>query len=270
MSRKILIPLSELQLTFYVRRHLNQDHMFHLAELYDAGEELPPLTVSADRELIDGRHRFEALKYLDRTEAPCVIIDEQDRGKLLAMAMQANVGGSLPPSRDDIVHTIQQMLENGTSRVKVAAMFATIFPKSVTRRYLDDAQSNISKARMRKAMTAIADGGLTTRQAAEQFGVDLAKLQAEIRGTKRQKKLEGVSGMKGTIASRHKSLSLKNAALVKKLIEGFEDGEVTGKTVHTILTYLEHCHKQSGQSLADWRRRFEALRAGDEDAASGS
>lgn len=51
MSKKqkvVSIPLAQLQVTFFVRRELNEDHVIHLAELYENGVELPPLDIAAD------------------------------------------------------------------------------------------------------------------------------------------------------------------------------------------------------------------------------
>ncbi len=74
-----------------------------------------------------------------------------------------------------------------------------------------------------------------------------------------KKKKHGVAEMQRTLTKSFKSLGSKNAALLRSLLEKFEDGDVTAKQVMDIFEHLERLQKQSGRAIADWQARFDSL-----------
>lgn len=255
MPRERMVPIDKLRVTFFVRRSLDHDRVNQFVELYRASAALPPLEISSAKEIIDGRHRLEALKILGRKEATCVVTETESLAATIAHALAVNMGGALSPTTDDIRFTIKQLLEAGANRKAIAGML-TFLPASVTRRYVDDVQSNMAKARLTKAVAAIADDDLSVRDAAERFDVDLAALQAAIRGSKKKVKKDAAT-LNGIVGSRYRGLSTSNAKFFTRILKELEDGEVTAATVRSVFQHIERSHKRAAGVIADYKRRFE-------------
>lgn len=265
MSKKtVTIPLSKLQVTFFVRRELNEDHVVHLAELYKSGTDLPPLLVApaADGnsyDIVDGRHRKAALELLSRVETQCKIVDIADRIELMGFGFKENVGGSLPPSRTDITNIMRQFIESGASQRRIIAMFSDVYKPSLCRRYLKDAFSEIYKAKIRKAVNAVVNEAMTVPEAAKQFGLDVERLKDEIQGKKKKRRGVRLAEIKGGLSQRYKGNTCKTAILIRHLIEQYEDNELTEEQVREIFNHVEHLLRKGLRSCREWKRRFEAL-----------
>jgi len=258
-TKIVTLPINEIKETFFVRKELSEDRVLQLAMLYEAGTELPPLRVAdGTNELIFGRHRRAALELLNRSEARCEIVKPESRAEMIVMAIEENVGGPLPLTRADIEHSIKLLLAEKTPRTQIVKM-VTCWPPAVTRRYLNNVQAAMGKEKMLKAVTAVVDGGLNVPQAAEQFSVDSEDLRQELSGEKKRRKKFGLSELKSGLTSQFKSNSLKSAALVKRLLEGYEDGEVAETQVHEVLSHISHLNRRAQRSHQDWVNRFEAL-----------
>jgi hypothetical protein len=68
MSRRtISVRIEDLQMNLFVRWQLNEEHALYLAELIENGVLLPPIKITPDMVVIDGRHRIEAHILLNRT-----------------------------------------------------------------------------------------------------------------------------------------------------------------------------------------------------------
>lgn len=257
MARKKTLAISEIVLRFYVRRHLNEDHMLQLAMLYDEGVSLPPLQITTDNELIDGRHRLEALKYLNRTEVECEVVECDDFNEIVAMAMKANMGGSLPPTRDDIEFTIRQLLERGLSVNRIIDLIP--LPKGMARTYITSVKAAIARAKMNQAVNDVAEGKLNPSQAAEKYEVDLESLKTELRG-KRKSRVKTLKAMKASVSRDFRSLSSRNAARYKALLQQYADAEIGEKNTEAVLNHIEHCIGEVQQRLGEWRARYDALK----------
>ena len=258
--KTITVAIADLKTNFFVRKELNQDHVLTLADLYDHGVELPPLTVSLNGkgpyQLIDGRHRLEALKFLDKPEAVCQVIESGDFGESVSAAIKANVGGSLPPTREDIEHVIKLLLEGNVPRTKLYDLLP--FPKNLVRKYMDLVQTELARNRMVKAIDAVATQGYTTPEAARKFEVDLDTLKLKISGQKKSAKQENVKTMKLSMEGRLRSLSQYNSAMCKKLLNQFQDGDITSVQARELFDKLAHAMKQATRVVTEWKSRFEA------------
>lgn len=254
-----LLRLEEIQQTFFVRKALDQDNVLALAELYEAGTELPPIKVAAETlELIDGRHRIGALDLLNRTTVMAELVPVGSRAEMIAMAFVANYGGALKPTRADIEHTIELLLEQGLNQARIMEMIP--LPKSVARKYLMNVRSNVLKRNVNRAVLAVADGGISVADAADKFGVDPDRLREEIRGKRKSRKKDFV-GVKSALTNRFKSLSLRNANLVKNILVQYGDGEATEAQVEELLDAITHSIRRMAKSHEDWVKRFEQLRS---------
>lgn len=252
------IPLSELKVTFFVRAKVNEDHVLYLAELYESGVELPPIEViEGVNEIKDGRHRFGSMQLLGWTKAKCMIVEAKDQNEMLAEAFKANMGGALPPSREDILMIVRKFLENGLTQKRIKELLGGSLKPSMVNTYIRTSKSSIAKAKMQNALRAVAEGELTAPKAAEQYGVDLQNLKDEIKGKKKKRKMNSVKQIKNLMSRTCQGNTRKVTAQIDKLIERFLDGEATSKEVFELFEKAEHLQKHAMSTLADKRKRFE-------------
>ena len=255
------VKISDLKKILFVRIGLNQDHALQLADLVENGVELSPIKITKDGVVVDGRHRIEAHELCQKTEIEAEIVEVVGgEAGLLAAGFKYNFGGSLPPTTADTEHTIQLLLDCGASKKAVADMLG--LPVSLTRKYIAQIESKIKRQKLQRAVTAVTEGGLTAAQAAEKHGVEPESLKETLSGHRKKAKREGIEEIQRSLTTTHKSLSQKNAALIRDLLIKFEDGDVTAKQVREVLVHIEGLQKRSASSVADWRKRFEAKLGG--------
>ncbi|MFH0873963.1 MAG: ParB/RepB/Spo0J family partition protein [Candidatus Komeilibacteria bacterium] len=237
MSKEIKrISLDKLQVTFDVRIRLSEDRVQLFMELYQGGAELPPLQVSVDNEVIDGRHRLEALRRLKRAWAPCIVTREKSRQKLLAMAIEANMGGPMQPTRDDIIWTMERCLNEGMPRPAVISLFP--LPAEVVRRYLATAHANMLQKRKLKAIAAIAGGNITVSDAAEKFGIPVRNLSAAVRRVVKRKETSPAAQFRDTLNKKWRGVPVTVSQLCRHVLNQCETGEVPWRTADAMLTEM--------------------------------
>lgn len=254
-TKRGTIPVDNIKEEFFVRQHLNQDHVRHLAQLYEAGTKLPPLIVTRENQIIDGRHRLAALRLLDKKAADVEWSDETNRAMNLVDALQANIGGSLPPSNADIVYAMEQMLEAGMQHSVITKNFSNIWPPAVIRRYYADAHAHLTKKRVTLAKEAVLNGK-TIADAASEYGIKLDTLKSAIQGEKKRKK--GGPEVKSALTAIFRSRGGSMGQTMRRVEEQFEDGEISWKMVQGILDHLDRLCKHTALSARDWRKRLEA------------
>lgn len=260
MAKKIAI--SDLETNLFVRKSLNQDWAIDLALLLENGVKLPPIKIAENSFfpdvhkkwiVVDGRHRIEAYEINDQKDIDCEIVSIKDEKELIALAYRANLGGSLPPRREDTEHTIRLLIERGESVKNLADILG--LPAGVARKYLNEVRSKDKRAKELRAVSGVTEGGLSVPKSAEQHGVDEERLR-EILGGRGRKHKKGIEEMQRSLTLLYKSIGLKNAAFMRKLLEKYEDGDVTMRQVKEIFDHVENLQKRSARSLADWRKRF--------------
>ena len=128
----------------------------------------------------------------------------------------------------------------------------------MARRYVNDTQSKMSRAKLLRAAGAVTDGGLTVAKAAEQYEVDIEKLKETLSGHRKKHK-RGIVEIQRGLTTTYKSNGLKNAALIRSLLEKYEDGDVTERQVREIFEHIDSLQKRAIRSFGDWKKRFDAL-----------
>lgn len=254
-ANTITVAIKDLKRNLFVRGALNQDHALYLAELIAAGVKLDPILVTNELVVVDGRHRIEAYELNIKTTVEAVIVSLATESELIGAAYRANTGGSLPPTIEDTEHTIEQLIENGETIKRIAELLG--FPASMARKYVNTVKSKVARQKLMNAVAAVTDGGLTVAKAVEQYGVDAERLKEMMSGHRRKQK-QGVAEMQRILTKTHKSLSLKNAALIRSLLEKLEDGDVSPRQVREIFAHIERLQKQSARAVVEWKRRFTA------------
>lgn len=258
-TKRIMIPVNQLQVTFFVRQQLNQDRVTYFADLYNAGAKVPPIKiVRGTNEIQDGRHRKAALEMIDRTEAECEYVESKDHLIIMVDGFKDNLGGALPPTRSDTVAMMKQLLENGATHKRVVEMFSDVYPVSVCRKYLKDAASDLIRIRIQKAVGAVVHGNMTVPKAAEEFSVNPDRLKETLQGNKKKQKTFALTEIKRAMSFRYRSNSVKTTSELRSVLEKYEDGVLNEKQVNELFDHVGHLLKQGTRTLKEWRGRFEA------------
>ena len=254
--RKQKIELSDLKHNMFVRKELDHEHAAYLAELIKHGTEMSDrIKVTEDLTLVDGRHREEAFQLNNILQVEVDIVDITNEVELIAEAYKANTGGSKPPTPGDTEYTVMQLLERRESIKNIASLLG--LPPGLTRKFVTDVRSRMNRAKLERAVTAVVEDSLSVDKAAEQYDVDVKRLKEQIAGRKPPK--SGVGEIQKALSTSYRSISSKNARIMRKLLDEFEDGEVTAKQVTKIVLHIERLQKRSTRAIVEWKRRFTVL-----------
>ena len=256
------IEIDSLTIPFYVRKKLDQDHVMYLAELIEGGVIVDPIQVTAADDgkfaILDGRHRIEAHKLLDRKHIQARVMPPMKNVvEEISAAFKANIGGALPPSREDVEHTVSLLCAQGVSTREIAHLLP--IPPSLARKYVNMVSSRALRARMRQAMEAVTDGDLTIPESAKKFDIDTETLRKNLGGRKKKGQLR-LSEAVNVIRRQFRSFSQRNAAMFKRLFDDYEDGEVSAELVDKTLDTFKKSIKQMSVSFDGWKQRFDAAK----------
>ncbi len=254
-GRVVTRKIEDLKIKCYVRKELDQDHVLHLAELLEDGVNLDPIQITKGNIVVAGRHRIEAHLLVDRETIRCELVQVSDEVEMISMAFKENAGGPLPPKRQDIEHTVAMLLDRNVAMKNIGDILG--LPAGLTRRYCQEVKSRVSRAKMQHARGAVA-GGMSPTKAAEKFGVKLDTLRAHVSGRKRRRQ-NAVAEIKATLTKTYRGLGQKNANACRKVIDQFQDGDLTEKQAREVIGKVKLLLVKSTRSVEDWEGRFEAL-----------
>lgn len=256
MSNRIVhVPIEALNTEVFVRCSLNQDHALMLAELIANGVELPPILVTADLVVIDGRHRIEAHQLNDLTEIKAEIIEIKDEKELIALAFKANMGGALPPSPRDMEHTVSLLFERGLPKSKIGTMLG--LPAGMARNLVNSVQTKMDRAKMNQVINEIMEGNITAKKAAEKYNVDLDKIKQSM-GKNRAQTKQGMAAIKRQLTTRYKSSAQRNKSMLQNLLDSFQDGDISEQQVKNVFAHLARLQRAQARAVAGWQKRFES------------
>ncbi len=257
-AKSIQVKIEELKTDWFVRTGLNQDHVLHLAELIEAGTQLPPILVTSDMLVVDGRHRIEAYALNDYTSIQAMLVDSRDKVSLIAEAYLANIGGALPPTPADTEHTIKLLVGSGVSMKKIAELIS--LPPEITRRYVNSVKAKESRQRMAQAVDAVVHGGATVDEAADQFRVKPSALQEQLSGGRRNgnRSARGVPDIHKQLTSQNKSIGQKLKHMVDAAERLHADGDATTAEVLDLMDHVVLGLQRSLSTHVDRRMRFRA------------
>jgi hypothetical protein len=247
-----------IQTNLFVREALDQSHVLYLSELIENGVELKAMDVTeidGHLEYVDGRHRNEAYALTNVEKVKVRELEFDDENEMIAYAYKSNTGGPKPPTPQDTEHTVKLLIERKQTIKQISELLA--LPIGMTRRYVAELKSRMSRATLQKAVDLVVNEGLSVAKAAHQQGVDLDKLKEALSG--KQKKLgAGLPEIIAGFSKRYQSLGQKNTAAIKKVRDMYEDGDATEKQIHAFFKHVQKLHSKGERSLADALNRFEA------------
>lgn len=255
-----IVKVSDLQKNLFVRMELNQDHVLYLAGLIEHGRQMRDPIEVTDRDgtsniIVEGRHRFEAYVVNNVTEVKVKVLEFENEAEMIAYAYKANTGGSLPPTSQDTEHTIMLLLEHGETTKRIGELLG--LPAGLARKFISQVKSKVSRQKLLSAAAAVTDGGLTVARAAEQYEVDPEALKKMLSGHRRKHKM-GIAEVQRGLTTSFKSLSSRNAALLRSIIVKHEEGDVTKQQVCAIFDHIEQLQGKSAYAVSERRKRFDA------------
>ena len=251
------MQLSEITVDLFVRKELDPQRVLFFKDLYGNGVHVEPMWVTESGRLIAGRHRLEAHILRKDKMVKVKTFHVTSDTELIAMAYRENTGGSKPPTDADSEHTVMLLLDRGESVSSIARHLG--LPMSMTRRHVKEVRSKMNRTKLLQAAALVTEKDMTVIKAAEQCGVDPNRLKEVLTGTSRRKRVMGVDDIGRNITVIFRSAGSKNAALLRKVMEKFEDGDMTQKQVRTVFSQIEGLQKRQTRAISDWKKRFDSL-----------
>lgn len=223
-----MIKVANIKTTIYVRRHLDEDHVLELADLYLHGAKIDPIIVNVNMELIEGRHRLEALRLNDAIETPCLISTTTNMREMIYDAVRENIKGKLPPTIADLQHSIELLMQNGATLKEIRDSFP--LPQSLITKYIKSIQSNRARTLVGKAVDLVTVKGYTIPKAAAELGVPEDDLKSLFKKRSKQVGAPLAQTMK-SIAFRARGLSQAMSRGTRKIMDDVEAGVLGQKEV---------------------------------------
>lgn len=258
------VKSKDITWNFYVRDSLNEDHVLYLTELYEQKINLPPIKVKEigpnKYEGVDGRHRFNAqTTMLERESIQVEIVDYKNKSDEIFDAFKSNLGGPLPPTREDVKHTIELMLAV-SGRESVYKYFCPKYYDSATiRRYMDDIVSQQYHTLINTAKRAVLEGDLSVSKAAKQYRIKETDLRLALGGIKKGHKIKKFDDIKRNFTFTSRSSAHKYQAGISNAIELYEQGEISASDVKNLIRQVKGFARRINRGSEDWESRLEAL-----------
>ena len=260
-KRIVTLQLNQIQENFMVRVELNRDHVDHLKDLIGAGVVLDPILVSEeDKELIDGRHRKAAYLEMAFKEVECEARNFASDADKIVEALRCNVGGSLPPTHADVNHTMQILLASGATRKTIIEIVSERigFPPKLIARHLDEVQSNMAKARLKKAAYAVVNDGKTVHEAAAEQGVNLETLRRRLKadGETDDDRATSVNQAKSYLSTSFASLQHSQGQVLSKVLRELKDGLISPEESQILIDHVKKLTLRLNRHHDEWVKRF--------------
>lgn len=256
MGKIVKVRIDHLKKDIYVRVQRDENRVYMFFSLLIDNVALPPIKITKDFQVIDGRHRIEAHEQAERTEIEAEIIEIKNTADFIAEAYRANCGGSLPPSKEDTEHTIRMLLEQGISKKKICELL--VLPTELGKKYVETVQSRINRQKLNNAADAVTGRNYTIVQAAEEFKIDPERLKDFLSGRKKRKSKTGVPEMKAQLTTRFRGIGVDNGKILSHLRKMLEEGDISLAEALKVLEHLKKLQSQSGRKVQAWEDRFKA------------
>jgi predicted DNA-binding protein (UPF0251 family) len=257
------VAIAEVKDAFYVRTKIDEDRVLYLRSLLDGGVDLTPIKLTDDYKIIDGRHRVEAFKKLNRSMIKATIEPDGDLTVLAQKALEANFGGPLPNTREDIRHTISFLVSKGESYKKVLSHLSQIYPAGMIRAIYAEVASNINKRKVQEAIFLISKSNVTLSQAAQMIGISEMAVRNEMdsRDGKVTKNIKRwITEEKIQVVRRYSHLNMCNGKVISKIMESFDSGELGELEINSFFNSLSKVVENQNRVASNWQKRWNVRR----------
>jgi len=254
------VEISKLKQQVYVRQEINEDHMLMLACLIDGGTKMPPILITEDNVVVDGRHRVRAHTYLGLDKIQADIVRESGALRLLGLAVKQNLGGSLPINKKDLQHAIESMIDKNYILKQIQAELGQYLPSSTVKAVYANAQWSIRARRVRKAMDLMATTPtLSVADAAKMVGIGENILQAAI-SKKKPIPPNVINQIKGKIKQKFVQINRGLGQEIRILITRWSEGEFSTEAIDEIMDSYHHQSNNLMNNCEETIRRWSAKR----------
>jgi len=249
------VKLSDIHVDTFVRKSLIPELVKKYTDLMLAGVKFPPLLVSGSMRLVDGRHRLEAYTNCQESEVEAEIVDPKDEAEFIGMAFKANsTKGPAQPTEEDIKHTISLLLDQKVvSSVAIAEVLGE--REEYVRPMIKDVKSKAKRAKMMKAVNAVADGDMKPVEAAEEFGVKIEDLRQAITGRRRKEK-KGPNAAQLLLAGSDRSYLISLGHGLNKLMDAYNASDLSPAQMTAVYDQQKAFLKKVERRLEDWHSRY--------------
>lgn len=229
-------PTDFIRITVYVRDKENAEGVSQFVNMINSGNEdkIPAIDITDDGRVIDGRTRHAAYTICEKP-IKWVKKGMPSDEELLIMALAANLGGSKPPTEQDIRMTVKQLVRAGMKQGQIVESLEQklLWGKKMMIAFVKKCQSDINWEKVIQAKRAVLESTMTPIEAAKHYGCDLATLQKELGGVQKiQSPSEALGKEKAKVKlafNRMKNNTVYfGASAVAKLLD---DGYITEKEV---------------------------------------
>lgn len=250
--------LKQLREAFYVRQSLDEERIEYFVSLFRAKAELPPIEITHDFAIIDGRHRYAAAKHLGLKSIKATVVREKDPIKLISRAFNANVGGPLQPTREDLMLAIGQMIKEKATRERILTGFN--MPKEMVAAVYHSVRLRLDQEKLQRAVDEVSRGKVNATQAAKKHGVKLPNLQAAIRGRKKKTEKNEPGNQRRLVNDRCTRFRIGMVHQLRHLTDQCRDGVVPWATGDSVVQYTGAKLKQMVTLWENQEARFNAAK----------
>lgn len=261
MANTKRVDLKNIKTTFYVRMRLDHDRVLMFTDLYDSGIAIDPIilweTAKDQYELIDGRHRLEALRNggYGWTKAEVVIL--KSRAEAIILALTANLGGSLPPTLGDIEHVIELLINEGWDKHDILSHLG--LPEFMAKKYYKLTLSKIYKRKGREAAALVRDKNMTVEEAAKKVGIPVKEVQESLGASISRVGDKDVSAILKAFETRLRGLSQTTSKQTEALHDLYSSGEIEANAVAQYIDRVKASAKRVSRTLNDAVERLDKL-----------
>lgn len=270
LSKRTMVPFDKLKIDFDVRVDMKPDVVERYWMMCEADglEDMPALIITHDYRVVDGRHRYEAIRLMTKIPAtvPCCYIENTKEADLLMFAMTANFSNSpLPPENRDIEAVCQRLLDLSTPRKKIIATLAPYLTLKGAQQRVDWATKHLRDKKVNLAADKVRSGEMTTHEAVKHYGITLEALKDAL-GGKKKKPQQVLGKYKAHLQNQYRSIQSTAGGYYRTLMKDVNDGVQPPAVVRELLDYQAKLLKGQQERLAQWYTRLDSHSALEDSA----
>lgn len=218
------VVLADLKTTFFTRIAIDENRVVLFSDLFEAGERVRPIIISNKNEIIDGRHRVEAMRRVGIIDTMAYISKTDNAIDNIIQSVRENLGGSLPPTQADLEHTIEMLVNQGMKKTEIITQFPIV--KSLAAKYYKHVIERLHKKQVDLALDRVVHGTMSIQDAATKYKVDFDELQG-LMSTRRERSNENILGMTlGHVEQRVRALSQMLSKGTVAMVQQYRDNAI--------------------------------------------